>query len=63
MIDCFCLFCFYMFELLLLIQICLFCFYMFELLLLIQKMTCFLSSKRKSQIVATIGTLLDDIHV
>ena len=33
MIDCFCLF----------------CFYMFELLLLIQKMTCFLSSKRKSQ--------------
>ena len=47
MIDCFCLF----------------CFYMFELLLLIQKMTCFLSSKRKSQIVATIGTLLHDIHV
>ena len=42
---------------------CLFCFYMFELLLLIQKMTCFLSSKRKSQFVATIGTLLDDIHV
>ena len=47
MIDCFCLF----------------CFYMFELVLLIQKMACFLSSKRKSQIVATIGTLLDDIHV
>ena len=47
MIDCFCLF----------------CFYMFELLLLIQKMTCFLSSKRKSQIDATIATLLDDIHV
>ena len=42
---------------------CLFCFYMFELLLLIQKMTCFLSNKRKSQIVATIGTLLDEIHV
>ena len=40
-----------------------FVFYMFELLLLIQKMTCFLSSKRKSQIVATIGTLLDEIHV
>ena len=47
MIDCFCLFCFYMFELLLLIHV----------------MTFFLSSKRKSQIVATIGTLLDDIHV
>ena len=47
MIDCFCLS----------------CFYLFEFLLLIQKMTCFLSSKRKSQIVATICTLLDDIHV
>ena len=47
MIDCFCLFCFYMFELLLLIHV----------------MTFLLSSKRKSQIVATIGTLLDDVHV
>ena len=47
MIDCFCLFCFYMFELLLLNHV----------------MTFFLLSKRKSQIVATIGTLLDDIHV
>ena len=47
MIDCFCLF----------------CFYMIELLLLIQKMAFFLSSKRKSLIVATIGTSLDDIHV
>ena len=46
MIDCFCLF----------------CFYMFELRLLIHEMTFFLSRKRKSQIVATIGTLLDDIH-
>ena len=36
---------------------------MFELNRLIQKMTFFLTSKRKSQIVATIGTLLDDIHV
>ena len=36
---------------------------MFELHLLIHEMTFFLSSKRKSQIVATIGTLLDDIHV
>ena len=36
---------------------------MFELLLLIQKMAFFLSSKRKSQIVATIDTLLNDIHV
>ena len=39
------------------------CFYIFELLFLIQKMTCFLSSKHESEIVATIGTLLDDIHV
>ena len=36
---------------------------MFELRLLIHEMTFFLSRKRKSQIVATIGTLLDDIHV
>ena len=47
MIDCFCLFCFYMIEFVLLIHV----------------MTFFLSRKRKSQIVATIGTLLDDIHV
>ena len=47
MIDCFCLF----------------CFYMFELLLLIQKMTCVLSSEHESQIVTIIGTLLCDIHV
>ena len=39
------------------------CFYIFELLFLIQKMTCFLSSKHKGEIVAIIGTLLDDIHV
>ena len=39
------------------------CFYSFQLLFLIQKMTCFLSSKHESEIVDTIGTLLDDIHV
>ena len=36
---------------------------MFELLLLIQNMTCFLSSKHESEIIAMIDTFLDDIHV
>ena len=34
-----------------------------EFLRLFQKMTCVLSSEHESQIVAMIGTLLDDIHV
>ena len=34
-----------------------------EFLRLFQKMTCVLSSEHESQIVAIIGTLLDDIHV
>ena len=34
-----------------------------ELFRLFQKMTCVLSSERESQIVAIIGTFLDDIHV
>ena len=34
-----------------------------ELLRLFQKMTCVLSSEHESQIVAFIGSLLDDIYV
>ena len=34
-----------------------------EFLRLFQKMTCVLSSEHESEIVAIIGTLLDDIHV
>ena len=36
---------------------------MFELLRFFQQMACVLSSEHESQIVATIGTLLDKIHV
>ena len=40
-----------------------FFFYMIELLRLFQKMSCVLSSEHENQNVATIGTLLDHIHV
>ena len=40
-----------------------FIFLMFELLRLFQQMTCVLSNEHESQIVATIGTLLDKIHI
>ena len=45
-----------------LLFVCFF-FYMIELLRLFQKMSCVLSSEHKNQNVATIGTLLDHIHV
>ena len=42
---------------------CLIFFLISTLLRLFQKMTCVLSREHESQIVAIIGTLLDDIHV
>ena len=38
-------------------------YYMIEFLWLFQKMSCVLSSEHKNKNVATIGTLLDHVHV
>ena len=42
---------------------CFILFFISEFFRLFQKMTCGLSSEHERQIVAIIGTLLDDIHV
>ena len=42
---------------------CFIFFLMFELLRLFQKVSCVLRSEHESEFGATIGTLLDDVHV